>query len=98
LLGSIHSVAENKLVQVSVWNRDPASVPIPYQYTNVLYTSGYYNCYTLQVNLNRLVRHPTTVVCGRKQLRRLTAKCPDLSSPIIQCCAFLTTLSPLQRM
>ena len=39
-------------MQVAVWNQAPGSADaVRYQYTNVLYTSGYYNCYTLAVTL-----------------------------------------------
>ena len=35
-----------------MWNQAPGSADVVrYQYTNVLYTSGYYNCYTLAVTL-----------------------------------------------
>ena len=61
-------IAQNQLVQVSVWNQPPGGAS-RYQYTNVLYTSGLFNCYTLAVGLNS--------VCNSDQGATFTASTND---------------------
>lgn len=41
----------NKRVEVALWN-SPVGDSIGYQYSDVIYAPGYYNCYTLVVNLS----------------------------------------------
>lgn len=97
----LHScrIAANKLVQVAVWDQAPDSATaVRYQYTNVLYTSGYYNCYTLAVTLGSVCNadQGATFSASPNDPGRVNCTCPagtscnpyiDLTQVIVVQCA-----------